>query len=82
MHSHSYCQRLDHLFYYLSMLGPWLLCWKRVSIRRLGYYVAPHFAPGRRGNKKPCTINMIELIRALGSTQLPESGLSPKETPS
>ena len=63
MHSHSHWQRLDQLFsiIYPSMLGPMVALSERVSSRRLGYYVAPHFAPGRRGNKKPCTINMIEL---------------------
>ena len=62
MHSHSH----------LSTPGPALLlsidAWthgcsrsERVSSRRLGYYVAPHLRPWkRRGNKKPCTINMIE----------------------
>ena len=60
MHSHSHCQRLDQLL--LLSIDAWTYgCSVGTCIfRRLGYYVAPHFAPGRRGNKKPCTINMIE----------------------
>jgi hypothetical protein len=56
MHSHSHCQRLGHLLYYLSILfGPLVaLCRNVYRFRRLGYNVAPHFAPGwkRKGARK------------------------------